>query len=29
MGEKRLQKTYGVSTDAIIKIYGLDPKIKD
>ncbi len=29
MGEKSFQKTYGVSTDALIKIYGLDPKIKD
>ncbi len=28
-GEKKFQKTYGVSTDSLIKMYGLEPNIKD
>ena len=29
MSEKRFQKTYGVSTDALIRMYGLNPQIID
>ena len=29
MGEKSFQKTYGVSTDALIRMYGLNPQIID